>query len=36
MREWIAIPADTDPEATQATWTKLAREAFSFVRQQLD
>ena len=33
MREWVAIPADPAAEATQATWTTLAREALHYVQQ---
>jgi hypothetical protein len=33
MREWVAIPASTDPETTRNTWTVLAREALHYVLQ---
>jgi hypothetical protein len=32
MREWVSIPADADPAATEARWTSFAREAFEYVR----
>ena len=33
MREWVAVPANDDREATLATWLPLAREALEYVRQ---
>ena len=31
MREWVAIPADTDSDATRARWIGFAREALLHV-----
>ncbi|MFD4959053.1 hypothetical protein [Microbacterium sp. NPDC058389] len=31
MREWIAVPAGADDEATLATWVPLAQEALEYV-----
>ena len=33
MREWVAIPANPDPETTRQAWTTLAREALRYVQQ---
>ena len=33
MREWVSLPAESDPVATEEKWTGLAREAFTYVRQ---
>ena len=32
MREWVAIPADADPAATEVRWTHFAREALEYVQ----
>jgi hypothetical protein len=34
MREWIAVPAAADPEATLTRWLAIAREAFAYVRSE--
>lgn len=32
MREWVAIPTDADPAATEMRWTTFAREALTYLR----